>query len=146
MIDSVYSSLIDYCRNFAPSGIPVVSGESYGVRFIDPGGKVPSLSIQMETTTDVNLELGSGGAYHMCSVTTYALSRFQRDALKSLLFDNIPNASIPIYANIDAGDTTLVQYASVLPGVRSQDMPNWNSNSESYYWINVLFFSLEILT
>lgn len=145
IIDSVYSSLVNYCRGFAPSGITVVSGESYGVRFIDPGGKVPSLSVQMEITTDAALELGSGGAYHVCSVTVYALSRLQRDALKSLIFNNFSNAVIPVYANLDAGDTSLVQYTSVLPNIRLQDMPNWNSNSESFYWIAIAFFTLEML-
>jgi len=143
--DSVYTSLITYCQIFAPSGVTVVSGEGYGVRFLDPSGANPSLSVEVQDMTDHAFELGSGGAIFVCSITINAASRLQRDALKSIVFENIANAVVPIYTNVDAGDVSLVQYASIRPGVKIQDIPNFSSNREQFYWTSFCFFTLEAL-
>ena len=139
-IDDVYTSVIQAVQQFVPSGIPVVSGESYGIDLNDPSGKSPSIAVTLEDITDNPIELGSNGVTIVMSCTVNAASRLQRDALKSILYTNIANTEIPIYSS-----GILTQYSHVVPGMQIRDMPNYTSGNTAFYWVCVAFFTLELL-
>jgi len=145
IVDDVYKSLIYTVKTFAPSGVVVVSGENYGIRFDDPTGKNPSIAVNLEDISDAAIELGSEGAQFICSLTMNAKSRFQRDALKSIIFSNIRNSAIPIYTDIDNGDFTVMNYAEVRPGMKMRDMPNFDDGREAFYWTAIAFFTIELI-
>lgn len=145
IVDDVYKSLIYTVRTFAPSGVVVVSGENYGIRFDDPTGKNPSIAVNLEDISDLAIELGSGGAQFVCSLTINAKSRLQRDALKSIIFNNISNSAVPIYADADNNDFTVIKYAEVRPGMKMRDMPNFNDGREAFYWTATVFFTIELI-
>lgn len=150
-IDNVYKGTLFYFSSVVPSGVAVVEGENYGIRFEDPTGKNPSIAINIEEVQDAALELGAQGTSFVISCTVNALSRLQRDALKQIVYSGLVYGAIPYYdaydpSNIPASGATIIGEIQVQPGIRIRDMPDFNSGRDRFFWTAVVFFTAHCLT
>jgi hypothetical protein len=149
IFDNVYKSIVYFVAQIVPSGITVVDGESYGVRLEDPSNQSPCIAVNTEDIQNSPIELGSIGAKVHAVLTISALSRLQRDALKSIVYSGLLTHEIPIYNSftdfVPASGAIVDRYMSLGDYFSMRDMPNFDTNRERFYWISVVFVNLEFL-
>lgn len=129
--------------------IPVIEGNSYGVRLEDPTGKNPSVVVEMKDIRTADLELGSDGSEHEVIYSINALSRRQRDALKYLVYQNLKKRRIPVYSrfygDMPTEDAKVLFYAEVKDPVVISDMPNFSDGHESFFWVSIVYTKIIII-
>lgn len=145
--DKVYRSVTYFLMQLVPSGVVVEDGESYGVRIEDPTGKSPSVAVVIDESASVAKELGSTSMQFHATITISALSRIQRDALKSIVASGLHHTEISVYTMFD--DFTPIgnieQYLEIGDYFQIRDMPNFNTNREKFFWTSVVFVDLDLL-
>ena len=141
-IEKLYRSLIYHMSELAPSGVSVVEGESYGVRFEDPTGKNPSVTVTMENIAEQPIELGSFGTNYSVVYTITALSRLQRDALKSIVYSGLLYNPVQVYSAFQqyapASGAIVERIAESQPPIIIRDMPNFESDRERFFWVSIV--------
>lgn len=145
----IYRSLIAFASGIVPSGIEVVEGESYGVRFEDPRGRNPSVTVALDNMTEASLELGSPATEYLVGFTINAQSRRQRDAIKTIVYSGCLFNLIPIYSSFDvsgipASGATITSYAEVADNIAIRDMPDFAS--ERFFWTALAYFRVSVLS
>lgn len=148
--EKIYRSLLYFVEQIVPSGVEVTDGESYGIRLDDPTGKSPAVTVTMPESRDQALELGSFGTAYSVIFTISAVSRMQRDALKSIVHSGILLNQIPVYSNLNqqfvpASGAFIEKYASVGDYFQIRDMPNFSSDREKFFWGAAVFVTLDVL-
>lgn len=145
--DKVYRSITYFVSQIIPSGVQVVDGESYGIRLDDPVGKSPSIAVTIEQSQDVAIELGSPSIQFNTTLTINAVSRLQRDALKSIVHSGLVNNQIPVYDSfVDFVPNGVIErYLCVGDYFSIKDMLNFTTNREKFFWVSVVFVDLELL-
>lgn len=149
-IEQVYQSLLVFASGIAPSGVAVVEGESYGVRYLPPTAQIPSIAVTVEDVTEANIELGSFGSAYFISMHITAQSRKQRDAMKSIVYSGLVHTMIPIYSSFSsngvvASGATIERYAEIGSAVTTRDVLDFQSNREKFFWSANVFCGLNIL-
>lgn len=149
MLENVYQSLIAFAQTIVPSGVTVVEGESYGVRYNPPLAVNPSVAIQVDDITEADLELGSFGTRYYTTFGIVAQSRKQRDALKTLVYSGCVHNRIPLYSSFSgngvvASGATIVGYAEVSTHVSSRDVLDFQSNIEKRFWAANVFCGYDV--
>jgi len=146
--ERVYRSVVYFASQIVPSGITVVDGQEYGIRLDDPVGKSATVAVTLGDVTNANIELGSPATEYPVYFTINALSRLQRDALKTILRSGIYSHQIPIYSDfnqfIPASGATVEQYAELADYYQARDMPNFESDREKFFWCAVVTVTLEV--
>lgn len=125
----------------------MTDGESYGVRLDDPRGQSPSVAVVIDQSGPIPIELGSNSIQFNATITISALSRFQRDALKSIVMSGLFHKEIPVYGafNDFIPSGTIEQYLDVGDYFKIRDMPNFTTNREKFFWVSVVFVDLDLL-
>lgn len=145
--DQVYRSIVHFVSQIVPSGVTVVDGESYGIRLEDPSGKSTSVAVTVEDRTQTALELGSFATEYSCVFTINATSRIQRDALTTIVYSGLLFNDIPVYAEftdfVPSGD--IQRYLSAGDYISAKSMPDFSTNRDRFFWVAVVFCSLETL-
>jgi len=145
----IYQSLILFASGIAPSGVSVVEGESYGVRFDPPIGRNPSIAVDIGDITEANIELGSFGSFYFATFHITAQSRKQRDALKSVVYSGCIHREIPVYSSFTptgtvASGATIIAYAD-MQNISSRDVLDFQSNRERLFWAATVFCGVTVL-
>jgi len=147
--DNIYRSITYFVAQLAPSGVAVVDGESYGVRLSDPSNQSPCIAVNIEEIQNSPIELGSIGANVHAVLTISALSRVQRDALKSVVYSGLLTCEVPVYTAFDgfvpASGAVVDRYLSLGDYFSLRDMPNFDTNRERFYWVSVVFITFDFL-
>lgn len=149
-IEQVYQSLLVFASGIVPSGIAIVEGESYGVRYLPPTAQNPSIAVTIEDITEADIELGSFGSSYFISFHITAQSRKQRDALKTIAYSGLIHNLIPIYSafsgnGIIASGATVEKYAEANSSVTTRDVLDFQSNREKLFWSANVFCGLTVL-
>jgi len=129
--------------------VPVIEGNSYGIRLEDPVGKSPSVVVEMKDIKTASVELGSDGSEHEVVYSVNALSRRQRDALKYLVYQILKKRRIPIYSrfygNTPVEDAKVLLYAEIKDPVVVSDMPNFSDSHESFFWVSIIYTKIVMI-
>ena len=125
MFDTIYVTLMDHMRGIVPPAVFVASGEDYGVRFDDPLGKSPSVSVSLLESTTFPVELGTVGTKFHIVYTIVAKSRWQRDTLKSIVYSGLKH-TIP---------SGIIEFQEPIKII---DMPEFDHNRERFFWNAVI--------
>lgn len=144
IVDTLYRSVVRYTQTLVPSGIVVVDGEQYGVRADDPSDQSPSVAVTLGNMQEVGIELGSNSVQVPAIFTIHAKSRFQRDVLISILLSGLFNKQIPLYSAfsgfVPTGDPS--NYLGFAGYINTQNMPNFESDRERFFWSAVVYVTL----
>lgn len=145
--EKVYRSITYFLMQIVPSGVVVTDGESYGVRLDDPRGQSPSVAVVIDQSGSTAIELGSNSIQFNATITISALSRFQRDALKSIIMSGLFNTEIPVYSAFDEfiPSGVIERYLDLGDYFKIRDMPNFATNREKFFWVSVVFVDLDLL-
>lgn len=147
--EKIYRSVTYFVQTIVPSGVVVVDGQSYGIRFDDPTGQPTAVAVTITSTTDQPLELGSIGTSYKTVFTINATSRMQRDALKDIIRSGLAYHQIPVYSTFDeftpGSGAVIEKYCALGDYFQARDTLNLNSGREKFFWGAVVFASLDVL-
>lgn len=146
--NSVYQSLLHHARQFVPSGVSVIEGESYGVRQMTPTTARPSVTVTLKDTASADVELGSYALSFGVVYTVAGASRLQRDALKDVVYSGILHAPLTIYRDFTVNNTpvTAAQCSAQLGDyIKITDIPMFETNREALFWTAVVFVECVLL-
>jgi hypothetical protein len=147
--EKIYRSILYFAQQIVPSGVVVVDGQEFGIRVDDPTGKSPSVAVTIGDTGNAALELGSFGTQYPVYFTINAKSRMQRDALKDIVRSGVYQNLIPIYSDftqfVPTSGAVIEQFAELGDYFQARDMPNFESDRESFFWNAVVAISLDVL-
>lgn len=143
-------SLVYALSFIVPSGISVVDGDAYGVRYEDPSGKNPAITITLDDTETEAIELGSIGSRVSIIYTVTAQSKLQRNYLKDLVYNYLTQTTIPVYSGIRSNFTLpsgSLSYTSldVNDPILVRNMPDFSENRERFFWTAVVFTTMTII-
>jgi len=148
-LEKVYRAVIQNAVDIAPSGIEVMAGESYGVRFDDPSFKNPAIAVSLGDVETMNIELGSFGTSIPCIYNISAKSRMQRDAILSALYEGLHTSSVQIYSNYSGNipaSGSYVEYTCQFGDyMKIQSLPNFDTENEKFFWVGVIFTDLHVI-
>lgn len=149
--ETVYQSLLVFAQQLAPSGVSVVEGQSYGVRYLPPTGKNPSIAVAVEDMREEPIELGTtGSANYFTTFHVTAASRKQRDALKYIVYSGCMTVPVPLYSSfsstgVPASGATVIGYAEVQSPVQMRDTLDFQSERERLFWSAGVFAGIIVL-
>ncbi len=146
----VYQSVLAFASGIAPSGVTTVEGQSYGVRYLPPTGKNPSIAVSVEDVTESHVELGSISTDYFVTFHITAQSRKQRDALKYIVYSGCLTRPIPLYSSFSstgspASGAAIIGYAEIQGSVILRDTLDFESDRERLFWSAGAFCGLTVL-
>lgn len=123
-----------------------MSGEAYGINLTDPTARQPAIYIILDEFGTDGYELGSVGVYANALYVINALSRKQRDALKTVLMSGIIHVGLDIYQTFSNGLGTGAPIAGteLNDHIRVMNTQELN-NDERSFWVSTVYTRYNIL-